>query len=86
MLRARFTQDEAGSWHQRILPYTEASYRYREQIATMETINTFVEKSQNGLDIQNGPVFAIDLFDIEGEDEQLISMVAHHLVVVGYHE
>ncbi|KAH8602265.1 nonribosomal peptide synthase [Bisporella sp. PMI_857] len=81
MLRARFTQDEAGSWHQRILPYTEASYRYREQIATMETINTFVEKSQNGLDIQNGPVFAIDLFDIEGEDEQLISMVAHHLVV-----
>ena len=40
-----------------------------------------IAKSQAGLNITHGPVFSVDLFNVEGDDQTVIFMVAHHLVV-----
>lgn len=37
--------------------------------------------TQSGLNIEEGPVFAVDIFDVVGEDSIIVYMVAHHLVV-----
>jgi len=85
MLRSRFAISETGAWQQRILSDAQPSYRFDSQITDMSSIASVIERSQNGLDIQNGPVFAADLMNIEPEDQQIILLVAHHLVIVCIH-
>jgi len=84
MLRARFSRDEEGIWRQRISRDIPGSYQFRVHNASSTTdqqIQAAVEESQTSLDIRKGPLFAVDLFNIEGDDCQLVSLVAHHLVI-----
>jgi hypothetical protein len=37
--------------------------------------------TQGGLSIQVGPVFAVDVFNVTGDNNIIVYMVAHHLVV-----
>lgn len=59
----------------------DSSYRYRvhHSIPT-GAIPSLVAESQTCLNIQNGPLFAADLFNVEGKN-QLVFLVAHHLCV-----
>jgi amino acid adenylation domain-containing protein/non-ribosomal peptide synthase protein (TIGR01720 family) len=88
MLRARFTKSEAGVWQQRITQDVAGSYRIRTHLDTQqESLPTLIEESQRYLDIVHGPLLAVDIFDIQGAGHQIITLVAHHLVidVVSWH-
>ncbi|KAH8805143.1 nonribosomal peptide synthase Pes1 [Xylogone sp. PMI_703] len=79
MLRARFNKNEPGIWEQRVLPYSSQSYKFSALDTTASRIPTLVGQSQRSLDIENGPVFAVDLLDVD--QEQILCMIAHHLVI-----
>ncbi|OCL10211.1 nonribosomal peptide synthase-like protein [Glonium stellatum] len=84
MLRARFIKDEAGAWRQRIMKDTKKSYRFRTHQISGDVINQIqliVQDSQTCFNILDGPVFAVDLFNIEDKYSQTVSLVAHHLVI-----
>ncbi|KAI9691601.1 MAG: NRPS [Bathelium mastoideum] len=81
MLRARFNKDASGVWKQRIIGDVTSSYRYKvHEVEKMRDINPLVSDSQSCLDIQNGPLFAADFFQIN-KQEGVVFLVAHHLVV-----
>jgi hypothetical protein len=81
MLRARFSQDEAGVWRQRITPYTQGSYHFRVYKAEESAdIQNLIEDTQNSIDIVDGPVLAVSVFKSGSEDNQLF-ITAHHLVI-----
>ncbi|KAI1626476.1 hypothetical protein EDD37DRAFT_349340 [Exophiala viscosa] len=81
MLRARFRQDDACQWSQVVPIHSVDSYRYRVHSSnTREEALSIAEQSQEGLDIENGPVFAAELINIS-TDSQILFLVAHHLVV-----
>lgn len=82
MLRARFSQSvNTGAWEQRLTDHVTTSYRMAvHEIATVEEASRAIAKSQTDLDIVNGPVFAADMFNVDGGD-QLLFVVGHHLVL-----
>jgi amino acid adenylation domain-containing protein/non-ribosomal peptide synthase protein (TIGR01720 family) len=79
MLRARFFKNDLGVWQQRIIPLDPNSCRIKSKKTTMDSIESLVDQTQKSLDIENGPTFAVDLFDLEFH--QVLSLVAHHLVI-----
>ncbi|KAJ5794578.1 nonribosomal peptide synthase [Penicillium paradoxum] len=78
MLRARFINSDG--WRQTILWDVENTYRFNVQDAKKLEVPIMIQESQSSLDIVNGPVFSVDLFNIENAEQQLF-LVAHHLVV-----
>ena len=81
MFRAKFTKDPTGLWQQRISPAVAGSYRFREhQINEMRAMIPILADSQTSLDIENGPLLAVELFDA-GQHGQVLSLIAHHLVI-----
>jgi non-ribosomal peptide synthase protein (TIGR01720 family) len=40
-----------------------------------------IASAQTSLSVEHGPVFRADLFDVTGQDQTIISMVAHHLCI-----
>ena len=89
MLRARFAKSDSGVWQQRISQDVAGSYRIRthEGPTTDEQLSGLVEESQKYLNIEKGPLFAVDLIEMPGQTGQIVSFVAHHLVidVVSWH-
>ena len=81
MLRARFNKNDAGVQTQMISPDVSSSYRFEYRTTTKDAVENFVKDSQMNLDIQSGPVFSVLLFDVDGKETQLLSLVAHHLVI-----
>ncbi|KAL8839224.1 MAG: hypothetical protein Q9170_001830, partial [Blastenia crenularia] len=83
MLRARFEERDAGHWVQVIAKETSQSLRFRSHTGTSssEFMNSVIEASQKSLDIRDGPVVAVDLFDSDKTGSQVLSLVVHHLVV-----
>ena len=82
MLRARYTKSEAGAWQQRITKDTSQSHRVQmHSTAVPDYISQMIEKSQKDLDIVDGPLIAVDVFDSGSDEDQLLSIVAHHLVI-----
>jgi amino acid adenylation domain-containing protein/non-ribosomal peptide synthase protein (TIGR01720 family) len=84
MLRARFIRNEANIWQQVVEKNTKTSFRLRQHrvpSSNDSTLQPIINDSQATLDIVTGPVFAIDVFDIDDTFSQAIAMVAHHLVV-----
>ena len=81
MLRVRFSKDEMGVWRQRITKNSTSSYRLQTHNIRSEQLPSLIEKSQTSLDVENGPVFAVDLFEASGTNDQLLSIVAHHLLI-----
>ncbi|TVY44055.1 Nonribosomal peptide synthetase [Lachnellula occidentalis] len=81
MLRARFNKIATGEWKQQISRNILNSYDYTVTTTTRDQLDSLIETRQKGLDIQNGPIFAVDLFDISDEGSQIISLVSHHLAI-----
>jgi amino acid adenylation domain-containing protein len=84
MLRARFLKTEQNVWQQIIEKDISNSFRLRQhRVATSDNsiLQPMIDNSQATLDITTGPLFAVDVFDIDNTFSQAISMVAHHLVI-----
>ncbi|KAE8868897.1 hypothetical protein PTNB73_03950 [Pyrenophora teres f. teres] len=80
MLRARFFESNTGQWQQLVKPETDGSYAFKTHILpTTSAAVSIVSDTQKSFNIQEGPVFAVDLFDIQGE--QILFLAAHHLVI-----
>lgn len=83
ILRNRFYRPTEGSkvWKQSIAPKGLTSFVFAEHnVPSRDEATLASQWRQENLDIENGPVFACDLFNIEG-DVQLVTLSAHHLVV-----
>jgi len=81
MLRARFRVGPNGDWQQRITEEVSTSYRLKAyRIAQAKQATWAIAESQTCLNFEKGPLFAADLFDVEGQT-QLLFIVAHHLVI-----
>ncbi|OGM47600.1 nonribosomal peptide synthase Pes1 [Aspergillus bombycis] len=81
MFRARFSKSSDGNWQQTITKDIDSSYRFRtHSINSPSDMLPEIAESQQCLDIQNGPIFAADLFEVRGH-EQVLFVVANHLCV-----
>ena len=82
MLRARFDISSHKTWSQRITTDVSGSYRFRShQIDATSQVASLTEESQAALNIENGPLWSIDVFDVSSDKSQLLFLVAHHLVI-----
>lgn len=81
MLRARFNRDSDGKWMQHISSDVAGSYRFQvHKTGELDELLPLAKATQLSLDIENGPLFAADLVDVDGEG-QMVYLVAHHLVI-----
>ena len=81
MFRARFSQNNAGVWQQRISPVALGSYRFGEhQVENLRQMLSLLAESQTSLDIEHGPLFTVELFNTE-KGGQILSLIAHHLII-----
>ena len=81
MFRAKFSRNQAGAWQQRISPIASGSYQFREhQTQHSGQILPLLADSQTSLDIEHGPLFAVELFNT-GKEGQILYLVAHHLII-----
>jgi amino acid adenylation domain-containing protein/non-ribosomal peptide synthase protein (TIGR01720 family) len=83
MLRARI-QKMGRSFKQWIEPVVDGSFTFQSWDMAASTAFPFeaadhIRQTQQSLDLENGPVFAGDLFNIG--DEQYVFLTAHHLVI-----
>ncbi|KAL8774137.1 MAG: hypothetical protein Q9209_001245 [Squamulea sp. 1 TL-2023] len=83
MLRARFSRQTDGQWVQLLGKESSKSLRFTSYpgVFSTEQLSSTIEASQGGLDIHNGPLLAIDLFESDGSGSQVLSIVVHHLVI-----
>lgn len=83
MLRARFNRNDTGEWTQIIPSEVDGSYHFFVHTARgQDELESVISEAQNGLDIEKGPVFGATLFEkSDFNDEQLLFLVAHHLVI-----
>ncbi|KAK4139717.1 uncharacterized protein C8A04DRAFT_40505 [Dichotomopilus funicola] len=86
MLRARFQRDAAAAcgWRQYISADAAGSFRFRNwENVTVKKIKPALEEARQGLDIETGPLMAVDLVTVskDKDGEQYLMIVAHHLVV-----
>ncbi|KAF1838181.1 acetyl-CoA synthetase-like protein [Decorospora gaudefroyi] len=80
MLRARFSKSKTGQWQQLIESRVANAYHFGiHDVLIGSDAVPIISSTQKSLDIQNGPVFAVNLFNINGK--QIMFMAAHHLVV-----
>jgi aryl carrier-like protein len=85
MLRGRFAKTEAGIWQQRVEKDSTKSFRlchHRVQAATDATLRPILDDSQVSLDVRNGPLFAVDLFDIDDSFSQVSTAISLQTVRV----
>lgn len=82
MLRARFSKTGPdGEWQQRITRETTTSYRlHTHRVHTNDQVEPTIADSQTNLNAVVGPLLAVDLFEVDGQN-QLVSMIGHHLVI-----
>lgn len=81
MLRARFVKNDRGDWLQKVPNELHGSYTFEKyEHASLSTICDIISNTQESLDIEDGPVFAVNAFNIEN-GEQILFITAHHLVV-----
>ncbi|OOF99291.1 hypothetical protein ASPCADRAFT_163413 [Aspergillus carbonarius ITEM 5010] len=84
MLRARFRRSKDGQWDQVISSNTDGSVLFSERFLSslddQEALRRMLDDSQASLDIQLGPLLAVDLFTTETQN-QYLGIMAHHLVI-----
>ncbi|KAL8703011.1 MAG: hypothetical protein Q9201_003811 [Fulgogasparrea decipioides] len=81
MFRARFARNQGGTWQQRIIQDAGSSYRFAEYyLQDASEMLPLLAASQTSLDIENGPLFAVQLFNTDSNG-QVLSLVAHHLII-----
>lgn len=84
MLRARFHKDVSRGWAQTIHASAHESYRFRfHDNVTMSEVSNTKTVSHGSLNLENGPLFSVDLFHIPEANgiRQLLFLCAHHLVI-----
>ena len=82
MLRARFNKDLEGKWTQKITRDIGSSYSINShQIEGPEDMSPIIAHTQASLDVTKGPVFAVEIFNKNDNEDQIVFFVAHHLVV-----
>ena len=83
ILRSRFKKKPDRAWGQKIPKETSGSFRFTSHAGDFSVghISAEVKSSQSSLDVRNGPVFAVDLFESDESGHQVLSLVAHHLVI-----
>ncbi|PYH46246.1 nonribosomal peptide synthase Pes1 [Aspergillus saccharolyticus JOP 1030-1] len=80
MFRARFSKLH-GNWQQKIIDDIDASYRFRlHSVNNEKDILPFIADSQCSLDIEKGPIFAADLFEVTG-GQQILFLTASHMCI-----
>ncbi|KFX97278.1 hypothetical protein V490_02860 [Pseudogymnoascus sp. VKM F-3557] len=83
LLRARFSKNsESGRWMQVVAKETDTqSFAFAEHFVTHHgEIAKSGQLRQESLDIEQGPLFAIDLYNIP-DNNQIVLLSAHHLVI-----
>ena len=81
MLRARFHQVSGDQWRQAIIEETEHAYSLqRHHLHNEAELEIVIARTQASIDIENGPVFALDLLELPN-NHQMLWVCAHHLVV-----
>ena len=82
MLRARFgISSSDDEWKQRITTDITGSYSFHiYNCASKEDAVPLMSDTQASIDPVNGPLFAVDLFQLES-GSQLLFMTGHHLVI-----
>ncbi|KAK0630903.1 hypothetical protein B0T17DRAFT_234637 [Bombardia bombarda] len=83
-LRSRFVKSSNLSggeiWQQVISTDVENSHQFAmHRISEVDEIDGIIHRSHCAIDMFNGPLFIVDL--INGSQDQLLSMIAHHAVV-----
>ncbi|KAE8406480.1 hypothetical protein BDV37DRAFT_280762 [Aspergillus pseudonomiae] len=92
MLRAKFIRSENGEWSQMVQSQSNGSFKIGfHSDASRQQMLDVINSSQRNVDIENGPIFVVDHFSLRDEERgessfdcregQLISLIAHHLVV-----
>ncbi|KAJ5695472.1 hypothetical protein N7536_005884 [Penicillium majusculum] len=80
MLRARFQRGQDGQWKQLLLREVKGSFRSSShRLADAGLLQAVIESTQRSLDITTGPIFSVDLIEIDGQ--QAIFLLAHYLVI-----
>jgi amino acid adenylation domain-containing protein/non-ribosomal peptide synthase protein (TIGR01720 family) len=80
MLRVRFNQ-ENGKWMQWIPANVEGTFNFSvHNIDGSENAYPIMADTQTSLDTQNGPIFAVVLFNTTAEG-QFLFLVAHHVMI-----
>jgi hypothetical protein len=81
MLRARFSRSMGGQWSQAVTAEIKGSYRFLEHaVSSLEHATALMNISQKALNIERGPILAIDMITVNGF-EQYLFLVVHHLVI-----
>lgn len=82
MLRARFRKSADGStWEQYIAPAGSSSFLLKQHdFVDRLTMQLVTDARQASLDLANGPVFAVDVFNSPREPQTLL-MSAHHAMM-----
>jgi non-ribosomal peptide synthase protein (TIGR01720 family) len=82
MLRARFRKRaDQSAWEQYIAPTGPESFLLKQHdFKDGLTMQHVVDERQAGMDLVNGPVFAIDVFNSPNEEQTLL-MSAHHVMM-----
>ncbi|KAI9835253.1 MAG: hypothetical protein M1819_002397 [Sarea resinae] len=82
MLRARFRfRTNESTWEQYIAPAGPKSFLLKQHVfVDRSTMQSVVNERQECMDLVNGPVFAVDVFNIPNETQTLL-MSSHHAVM-----
>ncbi|KAE8152814.1 nonribosomal peptide synthase Pes1 [Aspergillus avenaceus] len=81
MLRSRLDILDGGNLQQRVTNEIVESYRWStHNVNSQAEIENAVASSQSCINAVEGPVLAVDVFDVDGT-EQVLTLVAHHMVV-----
>jgi amino acid adenylation domain-containing protein/non-ribosomal peptide synthase protein (TIGR01720 family) len=81
MLRSQFARLEKLEWHQRILSNSDNAFLFREHRAeSLEEVERISQHRQKTLNISDGYVFSVDVFNGSSNDLSVL-FTAHHLVV-----
>lgn len=83
MLRARFHASDDGTWRQSITDDTRGSFNFRvDEVDSRSQVGQILsQRGDLSMDIGNGPLFAVHLFQVTQNREQLLFFSAHHLVI-----
>ncbi|KAE8368382.1 hypothetical protein BDV27DRAFT_154089 [Aspergillus caelatus] len=85
MLRAKFIRSDNGEWSQMVQSQSNGSFKIGyHSAANRQQMLDVINASQRNVDIEKGPIFVVDHFNLCDEEKgeaQLLSLIAHHLVV-----
>ncbi|KAF1998930.1 amino acid adenylation [Amniculicola lignicola CBS 123094] len=82
MLRARFSRDVEGRWYQTVTKELTSSYTFEAHaLSTSTDVQYSLANVGDEFGIENGPLFAVRLFDVTAEsNQQIVAITIHPLI------